>query len=87
MDEDNLELLRQKTLLICLTASTEVLLKRAGNGAKRPLLKGANRRERMEELLQQREKKYALAHSSVDTTGLTVNQVVDKIIGLLKVES
>ena len=87
MDEDNLELLRQKTLLICLTASTEVLLKRAGNGAKRPLLKGANRRERMEGLLQQREKKYALAHSSVDTTGLTVNQVVDKIIGLLKVES
>jgi shikimate kinase len=87
MDEENLQLLREKTLLICLTASTDVLLKRAGNGAKRPLLKGTNRRRRIEELLQQREKKYALAHSSVDTTDLTVDQVVDKIIELLKVES
>src|SRR5215470_15944739 len=87
MDEENLELLRRKTLLICLTASTDALLKRAGNGAKRPLLKGTNRRERIQELLQQREKKYSLAHSSVDTTDLTIDQVVDKIIELLKVES
>ena len=86
MDEENLQLLRQKTLFICLTASPEVLLQRAGNGAKRPLLKGAHRKERIEELLQQREKKYALSHSSVDTTNLTVEQVVDKIIELLEVE-
>jgi shikimate kinase len=87
MDDENLRLLLEKTLLICLTASTEVLLKRAGNGAKRPLLKGTSRKERIQELLQQREKKYALAHSSIDTTELTVDQVVDKIIELLNREN
>ena len=39
MDEENLNLLRENAFLICLTASADVLLKRAGNGAKRPLLK------------------------------------------------
>ena len=87
MDEENLNLLRQKTHLVCLTAATAVLLERAGNGAKRPLLKGTSRRERIEELLQQREKKYAMAHVSVDTSDLTVDQVVDKIIALLNTKS
>jgi shikimate kinase len=87
MDEENLQLLRDKSLLICLTASTEELLKRAGNGAKRPLLRGSNRRERVEDLLEQRKKKYALAHSTVDTTDLTVDQVANKIVEWLKMES
>ncbi len=68
MDEENLRLLREKTLLICLTASTKVLLKRTGNGVKRPLLKGTSRKERIEELLRQREKKYAQAHALIDTS-------------------
>jgi shikimate kinase len=87
MDEENLNLLREKAFLICLTASTDVLLKRAGNGAKRPLLKAPNRKERIEELLKARKEKYSLAHSSIDTTDLTVDQVVDKIIELLHTES
>ncbi len=81
-DEENLALLREKTLLICLTASTDVLVKRTGNGAKRPLLKGGNRKERIEELLAQREKYYAQAHARIDTSGLTIGQVVAKIISL-----
>ena len=82
-DEENVNLLREKTLLIRLTASTDVLLKRAGNGAKRPLLQGTERRERIKELLQQRENQYAQAHSSIDTTDLTLDEVVDKIIAIL----
>jgi len=81
-DEENLQLLREKTLLVCLTASTDILSKRAGNGAKRPLLKGTSRKERIEELLQRREKNYAQAHMVIDTTDLTVGQVVNKIIQL-----
>jgi shikimate kinase len=84
-DEDNVRLLREKSLLICLTASAEVLLKRAGTGAKRPLLKGGDRRERIEELLKQREKNYALAHAAIDTSSLTIGEIVEKIVGLASV--
>jgi shikimate kinase len=86
MNADNLEMLREKSLLVCLTASPNVLLKRAGNGAKRPLLKGADRKKRVEELLKQREKSYAQARVFVDTSDLTVDEVVEKIVGLLDIE-
>ena len=82
MDEDNVKLLRERSLLVCLTASAEVLLKRAGPGAKRPLLKGGDRRERIEELLKQREKNYAQAHAAIDTSDLTIGEIVEKIVGL-----
>ena len=85
MDEDNVRLLRENSLLICLTASAEVLLKRAGTGAKRPLLKGGDRRERIEDLLKQREKNYAQAHAAIDTSDLTIGEIVEKIVWLASV--
>ena len=87
IDEENLGLLREKTLLVCLTASPEALLKRIGAGSKRPLLKDADRKNRIEELLRLREGKYAQAHLSIDTTDLTINQVAERIIEMAKLES
>jgi shikimate kinase len=84
-DDNNLALLREHTTLIGLTASIDTLLARAGNGAKRPLLKGGNRRERVAELMRQRESKYSQAHFTVDTSTLTLEQVVDQIIAKLSV--
>ena len=84
MDEENLRLLREKTLLVCLMASTDAILARVGNGTKRPLLKGPNRRERVEELLKQRANKYAQAHIIVDTSQLTLQQVVDQIVSAVE---
>ena len=80
MDPENLRLLQEQSLLVCLTASTEAILARVGNGAKRPLLKGPNRRERIEELLAQRAEQYAQAHITVDTSALTLEQVVERIV-------
>jgi len=80
MDDENLRLLREKTLLVCLIASTDTILARVGNGTKRPLLKGPDRRERIEELLKVRADRYAHAHATVDTSGLTLEQVVDRIV-------
>jgi shikimate kinase len=83
LDEDNLKLLRDRAFLVCLTASADALLNRAGNSAKRPLLKGAGRKERIEELLGERRTKYAQAHASVDTTDLSIEQVVERVIELI----
>jgi shikimate kinase len=80
LDDDNLALLRERTLLICLSAPTETILKRVGDGTSRPLLKSADRRQRVEELLDGRRERYAQAHATIDTGDLTLNQVVDKII-------
>jgi shikimate kinase len=87
LNGENLRLLLARTLLVCLTASKEVLLKRLGSGAKRPLLEDADRENRIADLLRQREAVYAQAHYHIDTTGLTIDQVAEKIIGLVKVES
>ena len=84
LDEENLNLLRQKALLIGLTASTDELLSRVGKNSKRPLLKGADLRRRIDELLQQRQSRYAQANLVIDTSGLTIDQVVEKIVHTLE---
>jgi shikimate kinase len=86
VDEDNLRLVQKKALLICLTANTEALLKRAGTGSTRPLLEIAARKVRIEELLQLRQEKYARADLSIDTTDLTIDQVAQRIIDLAKLD-
>src|SRR5262245_10381826 len=80
LDDENLALLREKTLTISLSASTEVILRRVGKDTNRPLLKGANRRERIKELYESRAARYARAHVMIDTDELTLGQVVDKIV-------
>jgi shikimate kinase len=80
LDDENLTLLKEKSLLICLKATPEILRRRAGTGKKRPLLKGHDRKKRIDELLKQRGERYAQAHFSIDTSGLSVKEIVEKII-------
>lgn len=84
MDEENLRLLQEKSRLVGLTASTEALLSRVGRNSKRPLLKGGDVRARVEELLRERQGRYAQAEITIDTSGLTIDQVVDKVIFALE---
>jgi shikimate kinase len=84
MDEENLLLLREKSFLVCLTANPEMLLLRAGDNRQRPLLADGDRLQRIRELLALRERNYAQAHVSIDTSDLTVNQVTEKIMEALK---
>jgi len=85
LDDQHLQILREKALLIGLSAEMDVLLARAGDATKRPLLQGSNRREKIEILLRQRAARYAQAHVTIDTSNLTVDQVVKKIMGMLEV--
>jgi len=86
MDDENLHWLRARALLVGLTASVDILLTRAGTGAKRPLLQGVNRKERIETLLKEREPRYAQAHVIIDTSDLVIDQVVGKIVEALGLE-
>ena len=80
MDEENLRLLREQSRLIGLTASMEVLLQRVGKNSKRPLLKGGDVRARIEQLLRERQSRDDQAEITIDTDGLTIEQVVEKIV-------
>lgn len=87
IDEENLQLLREKSFVVCLTAAPDVLLRRAEKSRQRPLLEDGDQAQRIGELLAQREKNYAQAHVVVDTSELTVEQVVEKILEQLKAAS
>jgi len=87
LDDDNLAMLREQTLLVGLSASTETILKRVGASATRPLLTGADRSTWVEELLKTRQPRYAQAHVTIDTEDLTLNQVVERIIEISQAKS
>lgn len=83
VDEENLALLRERALMVRLSASVDVLLSRSGGKTQRPLLSGADRRGKIEQLLAERESRYAQAQATIDTSDLTIGQVVEKIVELL----
>ncbi len=86
-DEENLQLLKSKSVLVCLTASPGKLLRRSGPKNHRPLLEGTDRLKRIEELLGKREEVYRQAHISIDTSSISVDEVVEKITALLGAET
>jgi shikimate kinase len=72
--------------VVYLAASPDALLKRVGRAAARPLLAGLDRRERRErivEMLAEREDAYRTAELVVETDGMGVRAVARKIAAAL----
>jgi shikimate kinase len=82
LDEDNLRLLQKRSLIVCLMADVNAIVRRAGSGTQRPLLMTTDKSQRIKELLKQRKQYYANAHIQVDTSDLTIDEVVGKILAL-----
>ncbi len=84
LDPQNAARLRATGLVVLLTASPEVILRRTGNGRSRPLLANApDVRARIKELLAQRLPRYrAVAHCHVDTGIAPTRDIVPQIIML-----
>jgi shikimate kinase len=82
LDEDNLRLLQERSLIVCLMADVNAIVRRAGSGTQRPLLMTTDKSQRINELLKQRKQYYANAHIQVDTSDLTIDEVVGKILAL-----
>jgi shikimate kinase len=82
LDEGNLRVLQERSLVVYLTANTATIVRRAGSGKQRPLLMATDKAQRIDELLQQRRRFYTKADIEIDTSDLTVDEVVEKIIAL-----
>jgi shikimate kinase len=79
--QSNRELLRQIGLVVLLTAREEVIFDRACRNSKRPLLKTADPRKTINEMLAQRAPAYeAAAQVRIDTSELTHEQAADAVI-------
>lgn len=83
---ENRQALGAGGLLVCLTCDVGEILRRLAEVEDRPLLDVADRRERIETLLAERREAYSRIPHQIDTTGLTVEEVVGMVIELLKSE-
>jgi len=80
LDKDNIKVMKKTGLIICLSASPEVILKRTSAYHYRPLLNVGNQKKQIELLLKLRAPYYAEAHKTIDTSKISVKEVVAKIL-------
>ncbi len=85
LDRENISNLKKNGVIIYLWASPEVIRERMKKETHRPLLEGVNREKRIEELLDYRKPFYKKsADYIVDTSHLTVEKIVEKILKYLR---
>jgi len=83
INKDNINIMKESGEVICLTASIPVILRRIEGTSHRPLLNVKNPQEQIECLLKLRAPFYALADKSIDTSQLSIDEVIGKIIRFL----
>jgi shikimate kinase len=82
--ERNMETMRRSGIVVCLSASPEVIYSRVKNGSNRPLLAGGNAMSRIKEMLAYRKPYYEKADYIIDTSGLSVGQVASEVSRIVK---
>lgn len=84
LDPVNIKNLRRNGHLICLTTIPEIIYERTSKAGTRPLL-AENPQQKIRELLESRDPYYKKAADwMLDTSGLSISQVVNKIIEYAK---
>lgn len=83
IDKENIKNLKSNGIMICLNASPDKILERTKRYAHRPLLNVPEPSKRVWELLAKRAQYYARADYQIDTTNLTIDEVVQKILKII----
>ena len=79
LDKENIQAMKKSGILVCLTAAPKEILKRVSANTQRPLLNVKDPARRIEVLLKMRAPYYMQADKTIDTTGLSIKDVVEKI--------
>jgi shikimate kinase len=82
-DKDNINIMKETGIIVCLRAAPEVILKRTSDYTHRPLLNVREPKKQIEMLLKLRAPYYAQADACVDTSNLSVGQVAQNIIRVI----
>ena len=83
----NLEALKRNGVVFCLTATPEEIWRRVGHETHRPLLQTPDPLGKIRQMLAERAPYYARADYEIQTTGLSVEAIVDKIISYPNMEA
>ena len=84
LKQENMEELERNGIVICLTASADTILQRTGKDANRPLLKGENPADKINQLLKKREFFYKRCHKMIDTSQKEIKEITGEIITFFK---
>ncbi len=82
LNADNIQDYSRTGLVVCLTATPEIIFKRTAKDRNRPLLEEEDRMRRILELLEKRKALYASIPCQIDTTILPADQVATAIAAL-----
>ncbi len=80
LDKDNIKIMKETGILICLTATPQVILERTAACSHRPLLNVKDPKKQIELLLKFRAPYYAEADKTINTSKISVKEVVEKIL-------
>lgn len=84
LDKDNMLNLHRNGVVVYLQASTDAILERTKNYSHRPLLNVENPKGQIEDILKIRAPFYSQAEYAIDTSKLTIDEVVNKIQEILR---
>ena len=79
LNKDNIKLMKKTGMLICLSATPGEILKRVSTDTHRPLLNVEKPLKHIELLLKMRAPNYMQADKIINTSNLSIKQVVQKI--------
>lgn len=83
INQDNIKTMKETGMIICLTATPEAILKRTSGYIHRPLLNVKDPKKQIELLLKLRAPYYAKADKTIDTSKISVEEVVKKVLKLI----
>lgn len=84
VDPENLKLMKDRGMIIGLSASSEAIMQRIAGMDTRPLLRTKDQLKRIESLLSHRSPYYRKADKIIDTTMKRVDETVDEILKAIK---
>jgi shikimate kinase len=84
LDPANVALLKKGSLVVCLTATPEVIYNRVRGNANRPLLQGDDPLTKIRSLIADRAQAYARADVTLETSQRSLDEIVDAVLAAYK---
>ena len=82
LNPDNIRDFNEQGLVICLSATPEVILERVQHDTNRPLLNADDKMAKIRGILDTRQPLYDAIPNQIDTSEMTVDDVVDRVVAL-----